>query len=89
MLHIRWVEFVKCMRNASIPIETLIEYVSLFQQGNATKEARKQILIDQREQLIARMEQIQKSINLLNLKIERYEQLVVPAEEALKKDSAT
>jgi DNA-binding transcriptional MerR regulator len=29
----RWVSFIKCMRAAGIPVESLIEYVSLFQQG--------------------------------------------------------
>ena len=40
-----WVEFIKCMRGAGIQVEALIDYVSLFQQGEATAEARKQILI--------------------------------------------
>lgn len=30
----RWIEFVKCMRSAGIPIETLIEYVGLCRQGD-------------------------------------------------------
>ena len=45
----RWVEFAKCMRSAGIQIEALIEYVTLFQQGDPTREARKQILIEQRK----------------------------------------
>ena len=32
----RWMEFIKCMRSANLPIEVLIEYVTLFQQGNKT-----------------------------------------------------
>lgn len=28
-----WVEFIKCMRNAGLSIESLIEYVALYQQG--------------------------------------------------------
>jgi len=50
-----WVEFAKCMRGAGIQVEALIEYVSLFQQGEDTTEARKQILIEQRELLLERM----------------------------------
>lgn len=46
-----WVEFIKCMRGAGLQIEALIEYVALFQQGEATVGARKAILIEQREQL--------------------------------------
>ena len=36
-----WVELMKCMRKAGVQIEALIEYVDLFQQGDATLEARK------------------------------------------------
>ena len=45
---IRWVEFIKCMRSAGLPIEALIEYVSLFRQGDDTADARKALLIEQR-----------------------------------------
>lgn len=34
------VEFIKCMRNAGLPIEVLIEYVDMFQQGDETIETR-------------------------------------------------
>ena len=51
-------EFAKCMRGAGIQVEALIEYVSLFQQGEDTTEARKQILIEQRELLLERMEEM-------------------------------
>lgn len=33
----KWIEFIKCMRNAGLPIDVLIEYVRLFQQGDETK----------------------------------------------------
>ena len=32
----KWVEFIKCMRGAGLPIEVLIEYVALFQEGEST-----------------------------------------------------
>ena len=31
-----WVNFIKCMRGAGLPVETLIEYVGLFGQGDET-----------------------------------------------------
>ena len=69
----RWVEFCKCMRGAGLTIEALIEYVALFQQGDATIDARKAILIEQREQLIERMADMQRSLDRLNEKIALYE----------------
>ena len=68
-----WIELMKCMRAAGVQIEALIEYVALFQRGDETVEARKALLIEQREQLMARMEEMQQSLDRLNHKIERYE----------------
>lgn len=81
----RWIEFVKCMRKAGLPIEVLIEYVSLFLQGDETLEARKKLLIEQRNQLAARIENMQRTLERLDYKIERYEQRIVPIENELRK----
>jgi DNA-binding transcriptional MerR regulator len=81
----RWVEFIKCMRSAGLSIEVLIEYVALFQQGDKTAEARKELLIEQRKQLIIRMEDMKKTLERLDDKIARYEQAVVKAEKTLKR----
>ena len=69
----RWVEFVKCMRSAGLPIEVLIEYVGLFQQGDETTGARKELLIEQRKQLLIKMEEMQKTMERLDYKIARYD----------------
>jgi len=73
------------MRSAGLPIEALIEYVNLFQQGDDTSEARKEILLEQRRLLIARMEIMQKTLERMNHKIERYEQSIVKREKELKR----
>lgn len=79
-----WIELMKCMRAAGVQIEALIEYVALFQQGDATVDARKAILIEQRDQLIERMEDMQRSLDRLNYKIERYEQGLMVKEHQLR-----
>lgn len=78
-----WVEFTKCMRSAGIQVEALIEYVALFQKGDATIEARKQILIEQRDQLMAKIEEMQRTLDRLNHKIERYDEGLWKAERKL------
>jgi len=82
-LDIRRVEFVKCMRSAGLPIEVLIDYVALVQQGDQTIEARKEILIEQREQLLARMADMQNTLDILNHKISVYENAVLKREQEL------
>ncbi|MGI5957807.1 MAG: MerR family transcriptional regulator [Massiliimalia sp.] len=78
----RWVEFIKCMRSSGLQVEALIEYVSLFER-EGTAQARKQILVEQRDQLQERIQQMQTTLNRLNEKIERYEQVLIPAEKEL------
>lgn len=70
----RWIEFVKCMRGIGLPIETLIEYVKLYQQGDDTIEARKDLLTEQRKQLLTKMEEMNVVLERMNDKILRYEQ---------------
>ena len=82
-IDIRRVEFIKCMRSAGLPIETLIEYVGLVQQGDKTIEARKIILKEQRELLAGRMKEMQKTLDILDHKIEVYEKAVLVKEKEM------
>ncbi len=84
-IDIEWVDFIKCMRSAGLPIEVLTEYVELVQQGDHTNEERKQILIDQRDALVRKMEEMQETLDLLNYKIEVYENALLVKEKEFKK----
>ncbi|MBS5939348.1 MerR family transcriptional regulator [Clostridium sp.] len=79
----KWVEYAKCMRNSGVQVEALIEYVELFQKGDSTTAARKQILIDQRDILLEKTLEMQKTLERLNSKIERYEETLLKAENNL------
>lgn len=68
-----FIELVLCMRGAGLPIEAIIEYVKLYQQGDETFAARLALLQDQRETLIEQKEKIENALNRLNYKIARYE----------------
>ncbi len=80
---IRRIEFVKCMRRAGLPIEVLIEYFHLVEQGDQTVEARKEILINQRTQLLEKLDEIQSTLDVLEHKIEIYENVMVEKEQRL------
>lgn len=75
-----WVEMALCMRSAGLPIEAMIEYVRLFQEGDETIHARLQLLLDQREALIEQQAQIDSTLKRLNYKISRYEKAVETGE---------
>ena len=80
-----WVEFARCMRLAGLQVEALVEYVSLFQQGEDTREARRRILLGQRDQLRARIDELQKTLDRLDRKIASYEEWTVPVEKRLRR----
>ncbi len=75
-----WVEMALCMRGAGLPIEAMIEYVRLYQEGDETIPARLQLLLDQREALIEQKAQIDSTLERLNFKISRYERAVETGE---------
>lgn len=68
-----WVELAKCMRGAGLPVEAMIEYVRLFQEGEQTIPARLTLLEEQRERLLAQRNSINAMLKRLNYKIARYE----------------
>ena len=82
-LDLRRVDFIKCMRSAGLPVEVLIEYVALVQRGDSTIEARKEILKEQRALLAARMEEMKKTLDILDHKLEVYEKAVLTKEKKI------
>ena len=80
-----WVYFIKQLRSAGISIETLVEYVSLFQEGISTVGARKGLLIEQLRIVENRMKEIQETYERLKLKVDGYEERILVREEKLKK----
>jgi DNA-binding transcriptional MerR regulator len=71
------------MRSAGLPVEVLIDYIGLVQQGDKTIEARKEILMEQRELLVSRMAQMQKTLDILDHKIEVYEKAILTKEKQI------
>lgn len=70
---VKWVELAICMRSAGLPVEVMIEYLKLFQQGDETIPARLDLLTEQREVLLEQKKQIEQTLDRLNYKIARYE----------------
>ena len=82
-LDVKRIEFIKCMRNAGLSIEMLIEYFKLLEQGDQTSEARKDLLKEQRDALAARIAELQKTLDYLDYKIAAYESHILPSEKII------
>lgn len=72
----KWIEFIKCMRNAGMEIEILLEYVELFKQGKSTVKARKELLEEQREKLTQKQKNINATIERLDYKLKLYDEII-------------
>ena len=70
---ISWVELALCMRSAGLPVEVMIEYLKLYQQGDTTIDARLKLLQEQKEVLTEQRAQIDATLERLDYKISRYE----------------
>ncbi|BAK44911.1 MerR family transcriptional regulator [Eggerthella sp. YY7918] len=75
------VQFVKCMRDAGVSIEALIEYMNLFEEGEHTAAARKMLLEEQRDLVEKRIADMQAGLDRLNKKIENYEDMLAKERE--------
>ncbi|WP_167957193.1 MerR family transcriptional regulator [Anaerosporobacter faecicola] len=78
-----WIEYIKCMRSAGVSVNALIEYVSLFEGMEDTVPVRKKILLEQREHLVNKIQELTNSLSRLDWKINSYEQGIAQFENKL------
>ena len=57
--------------------------MKLYKKGDSTIEARKQLLISQREVMQKRLDEIQNTFDKLNFKIDNYEKILIEREKEL------
>jgi DNA-binding transcriptional MerR regulator len=79
-----WIEFIHCMRKAGIQVAVLVDYVQLYQQGPDTKEARKELLLEEYHRLEERIVKLQAFKDSLAWKIENYDHLEDSVEDMYK-----
>lgn len=79
-----WAYYTKCMRDIGVSIERIIEYISLFKKGDSTITSRKEILIEQREELAEKLQVLNKTYDALDKKINNYEELMLSYEGKLR-----
>ena len=67
-------EFIKCFRSAGVSVDSLVDYMSLYQKGDETREEWLGILEEEQKKLEERLSQLQVALNRLNLKIKLYKE---------------
>ncbi len=67
-----WIHTIKCMREAGLSIESLIEYNALYKAGEQTFEERKQILLEERLNLLTKIAELERTLGKLDYKLEHF-----------------
>ncbi|AUB51988.1 MULTISPECIES: MerR family transcriptional regulator [Enterococcus] len=80
---LRWVDFTLCMRSAGLSIESLTEYIRLYSAGDETILARRDLLMEESEQLAKKIAEMQACQERLQKKIARYNQDLVKGDPIL------
>ena len=73
-----WIDFVMCFKKGGMTLEAIREYVKLALQGEQTKPARKELLLEAKESMEAKMAEIQQSLDVIHYKLDTYDQKCGP-----------
>lgn len=80
---LNWVEFIKCMRDSGLSIDSLAKYSDLYQQGDGTLLERKQILMDEYQKLLEKQKLINGTVARLEQKLDNYDQMIQECEQQM------
>ena len=77
-MSISWIEFAMKFKKAGVSLEAIREYIQLALQGLSTKDARLEILLETKAELEKKMHDMQETLDVVNYKIDTYEQKCEP-----------
>lgn len=70
------IEFIKCMRSAGLSINILSLYMKLLHEGSKTIDERKKLLIEQKDLLKIKINEMNETLEKLEYKIKNYETIM-------------
>jgi DNA-binding transcriptional MerR regulator len=70
---VAWIEFVQRLKETDMPLEKILQYAALREQGNETLLERMQLLVDHAKELVDRITTQQQHLEKLNDKIDLYD----------------
>ena len=75
---IKWALFIKAMRNAGMSVESLIDFVRLYREHSDSRGAQKSLVKEQYDILLAKRNELDKTLNYLSYKLDHFEDHVMP-----------
>lgn len=74
--NIEWIHLVLCLRNTGMSVTDIRHYIDLCKEGEATVKERYQIILKQKEKAEADLKEMQKRLEILNIKQKCYEDIL-------------
>ena len=80
-------EMVCCLKSTGMPVKEIKKYFDLCAQGEETLSERREIFVSHRDHILQQIGQLQKSLQKIECKIERYDSFVQGREAAAAQPS--
>lgn len=81
-----WIHYIQALRNAGVSVSSIKDYVKLVQQGSGTRDARKKILLDQKQVLLKQRALIDDALSHMNTKLDIYDSYAIELEENTRRN---
>lgn len=73
---IEWITLICCLRDTGMPIAEIKNYIDLCMQGNETIQTRRQIILDQKQLIEQKIQELYRYLDRVNKKLDYYDELV-------------
>jgi DNA-binding transcriptional MerR regulator len=67
------VKFICCLKNTGMPIKEIKRYIEMAMAGEDTVETRRDMILEQRKEVLRQIDELKKSLNILDLKVASYD----------------
>lgn len=77
-----WLKMISCLKSAGMPIKSIRRYVESAMRGDETLKERLEMIYEQRRSLLAQMEELRRTLDVVEYKCWYYETAVEAGTEA-------
>ncbi len=77
---IDWLEVCLILRGSGMPLPAIRRYTELVREGAGNERERRELLAGHREDVLAQIAALHRSLDLINFKVGVYDDLLTPAE---------
>jgi DNA-binding transcriptional MerR regulator len=66
-------KLICCLKNTGMPIKEIKKYIEMLMEGGDTLEARRDMMLAHRKEVLRQMDELKKNLNIIDLKVAFYD----------------